>query len=124
MFSKLLGRLRHMAPEAAILVIGPPDGYLRSHGRLHTMPEMDGIIAAQQNACRENRCAFWDLREHMGGIGSMRDWELAGLAQRDYIHFNPTGYRNIGEALFADIIRYYNTYDRVRSQLIGSYSHE
>jgi len=124
LFSKLLKRLRHMVPETTILVIGPPDGYMRSHGRLHPMPEMDGIIAAQQNACRENRCAFWDLREHMGGIGSMRDWELAGLAQRDYIHFSPTGYRNIAEALFADLIRYYNTYDRVRSQLIGRNSHE
>src|SRR5262249_42885825 len=109
-----------MAPEAAIMVVGPPDGYERSNGRLHSMAEMDGIITAQRNASRENGCAFWDFGMHMGGSGSMRDWALAGLAQRDYIHFSPTGYRNVADALFADVIRYYNTYDRVRSQLTGT----
>jgi hypothetical protein len=108
-----------MAPKAAILVIGPPDGYVRSHGQLLPTAEMDGIITAQRNASRENRCAFWDLREHMGGIGSMRDWAVAGLAQRDHIHFSPSGYRDLAEALFADLLRYYNMYDQVRSQLTG-----
>ena len=39
------------------------------------------MIAAQQAACRENACAFWDTRARMGGKGSMRDWVTAGLAQ-------------------------------------------
>ena len=43
-----------------------------------------------------NRCAFWDMREKMGGKGAMREWVTAGLAQYDHVHFTPPGYRRLG----------------------------
>src|SRR5262249_11300101 len=62
MFSGLLQRLRAAAPAATILVIGPPDRWSRTKGAWRPVPGVDGIIAAQQAACAENRCAFLDLR--------------------------------------------------------------
>ena len=113
MFSNLLGRLRWMCPQSAILVIGPPDGSTRDPSNSRSAA-VDRIVQAQQNASRANGCAFWDLRERMGGAGSMRDWAAAGLAQRDYIHFTATGYRQLGDALFADLMRYYRVYSEVQ----------
>jgi lysophospholipase L1-like esterase len=123
MFSNLLQRIRRAASAASILVIGPPDGYVKYHGKWRLLVEVDGIITAEQNACRENGCAFWDTREHMGGTSSMRDWVFAGFAQGDYIHFTPTGYRRLAEALFADILDNYETYKRIRREILEPVSH-
>src|SRR5262249_7505863 len=84
MFSNLLQRLRTVVPTATILVIGPPDRWWRNRGVWRPYDGVDWVITAQKNACRENRCAYWDARERMGGKGSMRDWVYAGLAQGDY----------------------------------------
>jgi hypothetical protein len=77
---------------------------------LRPLPGIDWIIEAQQQACRENRAAFWDARERMGGKGAMRDWVYAGLAQGDYVHLTAAGYRRLAEVLFQDIIAQYDTY--------------
>ncbi len=114
MFSSLLGKLREMAPMASILVLGPTDRWWRNRGGWRVYPGVDGIIAAQKAACRENACAFWDARERMGGKGSMRDWVYAGLAQGDYVHFTAAGYRRLAAVLYADLMRQYELYGDTR----------
>ena len=123
MFTNLLRRFLHACPSVPILVIGPPDGYLRSHGRWHPLPDLDGIIAAQQAACRQTACAFWDTRERMGGGGSMRDWTFAGLAQRDYIHFTAAGYHRLAEILSSDLFTQYDAFKKIRSLVMDTDSH-
>jgi len=119
MFSALLEELRVQAPAASILVIGPPDRWSRSHGAWRPYDPVDGIIAAQQAACRANGCAFWDTRSRMGGKGSMRDWMYAGLAQGDYVHFNAAGYRRLAAVLFADLTEQFETYQKARLEIEG-----
>ena len=72
--SSLLQRLRHAVPAASILVLGPTDRWYRYRGAMRPFDGIDWVVAAQQQACRENACAFWDTRERMGGKGSMRQW--------------------------------------------------
>ncbi len=117
MFSVLLQRLRHAAPAASILVLGPPDRWYRYRGAFRPYPGIDWVIAAQQTACRENGCAFWDTRARMGGKGAMRDWVYAGLAQGDYVHFSSPGYRRLAGVLFADLLRQYDTYKKTRLEI-------
>jgi lysophospholipase L1-like esterase len=105
MFSDLIARLRKASPTASILVIGPPDRYIRSQGRMTVMDRVDMIVAAQRKAALSSGCAFWDIREGMGGKGSMRQWVVAGLAQPDYVHFTLDGYRLLGGALYEELIR-------------------
>jgi hypothetical protein len=81
------------------------------------VPGIDRIIAAQKSACRESGCAFWDTRERMGGLGSMRDWVQAGFAQRDYIHFTPAGYRRLATMLFGDMMRQYELFRKIRVEI-------
>jgi lysophospholipase L1-like esterase len=120
MFSTVLERLHRACPGVPILVLGPPDGYVRSHGKWQPLPEADAIIAAQQAACRQHDCAFWDTRGRMGGAGSMKDWAYAGLAQGDYIHFSAAGYQRLAEVLFADLYKQYEVFKKVRSVLMDS----
>jgi lysophospholipase L1-like esterase len=110
----LLRKLREAAPVASILVLGPPDRMRRANGAWSSHPGIDWVIAAQQAACRENRCAFWDARGRMGGKGSMRDWVYAGLGQGDYVHFTSGGYIKLAEALHQDLMRGYQTYRKTR----------
>ncbi len=119
MFSTLVAKLREAAPAASILVLGPPDRFFRSRGRWLPYERVDRIIAAQREAAVESGCAFWDLREKMGGPGAMRQWVLAGLAQRDHVHFTHDGYRRIGQVLFHDLMYNYEKYLKVREELIG-----
>jgi lysophospholipase L1-like esterase len=123
-FAKVLSRLRRMAPEAAILVIGPPDATLRTLGQARSTTEIARVVTAQRNAAQRNGCAFWDMREHMGGVGSMRRWAAIGLVQSDMLHFTPTGYRTLAEGLFSDLMPHYATYERVRSQVLVERTHD
>ena len=123
MFSALLERLRHAAPAASILVLGPTDRWYRYRGVLRPLPGIEDIIAAQQTACRENACAFWDARERMGGKGSMREWVYAGLGQGDYVHFTSAGYRRLAAVLFEDILQQYQTYRKTRLEITDPVSH-
>lgn len=49
---------------------------------------------------KECDAGVWNLFDIMGGLGSMRKWEEAGLAKRDKIHFTEAGYELVGDLLF------------------------
>jgi lysophospholipase L1-like esterase len=120
MFSDIIQRFRRAVPAASILVLGPPDSWSNREGTWRPLPGIDRIITAQKNACRENGCGFWDTRERMGGVGSMRDWVQAGLAQHDYIHFTPAGYHRLATMLFGDMMRQYELFKKVRTEIADS----
>jgi lysophospholipase L1-like esterase len=112
MFQRIIERCRRLAPNASILVVGPPDRALRA-GRRNWKPfvGVDRIVAAQRNVCRQMHCAYWDQRSRMGGLGSMRDWASIGWAQPDHTHFTGEGYTELASALFSDIVQQYDTYE-------------
>ena len=116
-FSAILQRLRRAVPAASILVLGPPDRFYRVKGRWKPYEPVDRIVAAQQEACRQNRCAYWNTRARMGAEGSMSTWVMAGLAQGDYVHFTSPGYQRLASVLFQDIMRLYESYLKVRPEL-------
>ena len=123
-FSAVLQRLRRAAPAASILVLGPPDRFYRVKGRWRPFEGVDHIVAAQQEACRANRCAYWNTRARMGAEGSMVNWVFAGLAQGDYVHFNSLGYQRLATVLFQDIMRQYEGYLKVRQEVSPQTSDE
>jgi len=116
-FSAILQRLRREAPAASILVLGPPDRFIRVKGRWRPYEPVDRIVAAQEEACRQNRCAYWNTRARMGAEGSMVTWVMAGLAQGDYVHFTSAGYQRLATVLFQDIMRLYESYLKIRPEL-------
>jgi len=114
MFSQLIGRFRQAAPAATILVIGPPDRWIRTRKGWQPVERIDMVVQAQREAALALGCAFWDLRAKMGGKGSMQQWVSAGMAQYDRVHFTGPGYRMLGDAVFRDLMSQYEIFLRAR----------
>jgi lysophospholipase L1-like esterase len=119
-FGALLDRLRAATPTASLLVLGPPDQYLRLRSGYRVHEGVDRIVEAQRMAALARGCAFWDLRTTMGGKGSMRQWVNAGFAQGDFVHFTAPGYRMIGESLYELIMGQYGAFSTLRREWTGS----
>lgn len=120
-FVDLIGRFRKAAPTATILIIGPPDRYIRTRTKGWVpMDNIDMIVEAQHQAAAATGCAFWDLRAKMGGKGAMREWVLAGMAQADYVHFTGPGYRMIGDAVFRDLMGQYDIFLKARENVAAA----
>jgi lysophospholipase L1-like esterase len=93
-----INKLRQGAPEAACLVVGPPDS--RSTVRRSMPPErLDWIISVEAAVARTQGCGFVDLRALMGGPGSFGQWQRQGLATSDGVHLTGKGYAVLGELL-------------------------
>jgi lysophospholipase L1-like esterase len=96
--TEIIARIRRAAPDASILMVGPPDC-----GKILPLLHLSEVIDIQRAIAREQSVAFWDWRMHMGGDGIVHQWVLAGLGQADYVHLTGEGYRLIGNMLFAQI---------------------
>lgn len=90
----VIARVRHAVPGAAILMVGPPDC-----GKGRPLLHLSEVVTAQRDIAREQKVAFFDLRGHMGGVGSVKLWVTAGYGQQDYIHMTGDGYRLVGETI-------------------------
>lgn len=106
MFAAILRRFRRAAPQASILVYGPPDrGDVALAGS-----KMPAMIAAQRRAALEVGAAFWDSYGAMGGSGSMSVWASMGLGQGDHVHLTKDGYIRMGSMFYEDISAAYKKY--------------
>jgi lysophospholipase L1-like esterase len=115
-FRNVIQKVRRATPVASILVVGPPDCYLRRRRSLGPFPWLDQVIEIQRRVATEQGCAFWDWRQRMGGVGSKQQWVLSGYAQADYVHFTGAGYQLLGRALFSDLMLQYETFVKVREE--------
>jgi len=109
-------KIRKATPVASILIVGPPDCYLRRWRHLGPFPWLDQVIEVQRKVAIEEGCAFWDWRQRMGGPGSKHEWVVSGYAQPDYVHFTGAGYDLLGKALFSDLMLQYDTFLKVREE--------
>lgn len=123
-YVQLIRRLREDAPTATILVVGPPDRYIRTRKGWVVLENVDNIVQAQREAALAEGCAFWDLRAKMGGAGSMRQWVQAGMGQLDHVHFTAPGYRKIGDAVFRDLMSQYEIFVNAREALAKTHPEE
>jgi len=114
--TEIIQRLRAAAPLASILIVGPPDCEHRSRKQRLPFPHLDEVIDIQRAVAQERGCAFWDWRAAMGGPGSVRQWVQAGLSQADYTHLTGSGYRLLGDLLFAALMNQYDRFLQIRAQ--------
>lgn len=105
-FTELLRRLHEAAPDAALLVITPPDRAVFSNGRWQALRSLPGISAAQCAAAHTTGAACWDLYAAMGGAGAIQRWatQKPALAQADRVHLTATGYRLVADALYQQLL--------------------
>jgi lysophospholipase L1-like esterase len=122
-FERAVARLAAAAPEAAIVVVGPPDVNRRGAGECGgwTVPPGLALVRrAQREAAARHGWYFWDWQQAMGGDCAIDRW--AGrdppLAAADHVHLTAAGYRHSAELLFAVLMDAYRRYHATR--LAGS----
>lgn len=100
-YNHLIGQVLSVNPDCALLFVTNNDSFRRSRKRGYYV-NTNGSLA--ENAFltlgRSLGAGVWNLFDIMGGLGSMRQWELAGLAKRDKVHFTDQGYLLLGDLLF------------------------
>ena len=97
--------LRQLAPEAAILFIGPSDMLTQIDGEWQTYPMVPYMDRLLRKMAMEEHIAYFSLYTWMGGSGSMMRWQEAGLAGHDGVHFTRSGARKAGNAVADWIIK-------------------
>jgi lysophospholipase L1-like esterase len=108
--TKMVQRLRATLPEASCVLVGPQDFPVQNEETeaWEVRPRMNQIVEIQREVSAKQGCGFFDLREMMGGVGSMDSWVAADpqLAKDDHLHMTPLGYlylgRTLTDALMAD----------------------
>jgi lysophospholipase L1-like esterase len=125
--------LRAVAPDAALMIMGAPDGLRRgptaagpqrwsqscgSEGEWQTPPALALVRDVQRRVSEDLGVAFWDWYGRMGGACSAD--RLAGrgepLMRGDRVHFTATGAEWIGDVLADDLMA---TYDGWRASRTG-----
>ena len=102
----VIRRVRRGAPAALVFLAGPPDQERAAGGRARPVPALDLVTAAQRDVAARTGAAFLDLREAMGGAGSVARWARSSppLAQPDHVHFTAQGYERLARSVAAELV--------------------
>lgn len=131
----VIAKIRASAPDAAILILGPPDMAEREAGKAcddlpppadpdagmpyecqwRTPAILPLVIDVQRQAAQRNRVAFFDSFAAMGGGNLMDTFFHADppLAYSDHVHFTQQGYERWGQLLLAELL---DGYDRWKAR--------
>ena len=106
-YKELAEQFRAVRPNVQFLWITNNDSYYR---RKHPNKNALVVQEAMYELAEEYNGAVYDLFEVMGGLGSILDWEKAGLAKADKIHFSREGYVLQADMMFEAIRQAYGTH--------------
>jgi lysophospholipase L1-like esterase len=116
-------RLRRLAPEASLMIVGAPDA-LRSgvtngcsaDGLRSSPPSLALVRDVQRRVSADMGVAFWDWHGRMGGDCSADRLATRGepLMLRDRVHFSSAGADWIGGMLHADLMTAYEAWSARR----------
>ena len=88
--------IRQRWPGVAVLFIGPSD--MGDANQIY--PQLTACNEALRTEVQMAGALMWDLREVMGGPGSMAHWMERGWAGEDAVHFSPRGAKEAGKRLW------------------------
>ena len=110
-YDELIQVIRRVNPDCALLFMTNNDSYKRVKSRRKKKYEVNpnGLIAEEAflEMGKEYNAAVWDQFDIMGGLTSMQEWENAGLAKKDKVHFTNEGYKLLGDLLYNALITRY-----------------
>lgn len=105
--------LRRAYPNTSILVVGVGDRDERNEqGELRTMGGVRELALYQRKMAADERVAFWNLYEAMGGEGSIARMQQRRQANLDYTHINAAGGRVLARLLYDALMNGKENHDR------------
>lgn len=104
----LITRVRR-ASDAACWVIGPLDAVVKRPGTgpFTQRPELEDVIAMERKIAIEEGCAWFDLFHAMGGSGSIKRFDKAGLMHPDRVHPKGKGLDVLGQLIVDALVAEY-----------------
>ena len=109
-YLNLIDSVRAVNPDCAFIFITNNDSYTKAGRRYNVNP--NGCLARDvfYRLAKDTDGAVWDQFEVMGGLRSMEQWRIVGLAQTDRVHFTNAGYQLIGNLFSNALYEAYNKY--------------
>lgn len=111
-YDSLIAKIECVVPNCAYIFITNNDSFRKFKGKKSSYYEVNKNGLKVQNdfytLASKHDGGVWDMFAIMGGLGSMRQWEAFGLAQKDKIHFTRKGYKLMGDMMYRAIIESYN----------------
>lgn len=101
--------IRLRLPNAAILLLSPPDALLRNAAgscRDRTPPSYEVVKQIQYSVARSERVLYWDWQQAMGGPCSIEKWEREELAGKDKVHLTSSGYKLSARIFYRDLMSF------------------
>ena len=102
---EVIRRVREALPDVSILIVSPMDrGKRVPGGKIITNPAIPMIVEMQRRVALEEKCAFFNMYQAMGGEGTMAKW-YAGTGKNhlvggDLTHPTAEGSEIVGSLLF------------------------
>lgn len=112
-YRELIRRIRIANPNAAILLTTNTDSYMK---RRFVNKNAGAVREAMLRLSASEGVGVWDALGVMGGEGSIRSWEKAGLAQPDRIHLKRPGYALLGDLLYGALMEAYGRHIKLTSR--------
>lgn len=110
-YDELINVIKRVNPDCALLFVTNNDSYKRVKVKRKTRykvnPNGSIVERAFLEMGKQYNAAVWNQFDIMGGLRSMKDWENAGLAQKDKVHFTSSGYKLVGDLLYNALISRY-----------------
>jgi hypothetical protein len=110
--------VKSAASDAACWVIGPLDAVVRRPTGPYTQrAELEQVIAMERSVALEAGCGWFDLFAAMGGSGSIRRFDKAGLMHSDRVHPKGRGLDVLGQ-LITDAL--FDAYAKARAPTVAT----
>lgn len=107
-YGELISIMQRINPDCALLFVTNNDSYKRIRRKKYEVNPNGRIVEqAFMEMGEQYGAAVWDQFDVMGGLRSMQDWQKAGLAQKDKVHFTRDGYKLMGDLLYNALIERY-----------------
>lgn len=111
-----VAQLREVNPNTPILITAPAEAMRRTRNGFVPNNNYALIAKALKSYCAQNKLAFLDLFNIMGGEQSAKTMDNAKLMQRDKLHFTIEGYNLLGVVIYNAIINDFLKYGRKNTQ--------
>lgn len=109
-YDSLVARVYRANPDAAVLFTTNNDSYYQ---KKYPNKNAEKVRASMLKLGKKHNAVVWDFFEVMGGLGSIKDWQAAGLANSDKIHLLKPGYELVADLMFGALMEAYEQHLRV-----------